>query len=386
MPYHLRRILGATAIIVAAGLLYQVWRGQQPGYGLFDLLRGKAETLALVGAPRLSEHDVPSLAKLSEESMKLAAAVLPSVVSINTDTVGNPFVIMDAYGRLNLRYRLSMSLGSGVIIEGGYVVTNQHVIRDAARIKIITNDGAKHDAEFIGANEDADIAVLRIVGGGEFPALPFANSDEVRAGQLVFAVGNPFGLSGTVTQGIISATKRQLTDDGRPFLQTDTVINPGNSGGPLVDIRGQIVGINEALYAGPEAGQGQNHPQTWAGVGLTIPSNDARTAVEAIIKGVSSKGKARGYLGVEFDPKTLKVTPGSDAVGARVVKVNPGSPAEKVGLRQGDFIIRFSGKEFRSLDELKELILNSKPGLVESVDIVRNGVSGNLLVTMGREP
>jgi S1-C subfamily serine protease len=385
MPHHLRRILGATAIIVAAALIYQVWRQQQPGYGLFDLLRGKAADLALVGAPRLSEKDVPSLAKFSEDSMKLAAAVLPSVVSINTDTV-NPIAFRDFFGGLNLQYRLAMSLGSGVIIEGGYVVTNNHVIRNAAQINIITNDGVKHDAEFIGANEEVDIAVLRIVGGGELPALQFANSDDVKPGQVVFAVGNPFGLSGTVTQGIISATKRQLTDDGRPFLQTDTVINPGNSGGPLVDIRGQVVGINEALYAGPGNGQPQTHQQTWAGVGLTIPSNEARAAVEAIVKSVSAKGKAHGYFGVEFDKRTVRVSQRSDAVGARVVKVNPGSPAEKMGLHEGDFIIGFSGKQFRSLDELKQLIRDSRPGLVEQVDIFRNGSTYNLVVTMGREP
>ena len=386
MPHHLRRLLGAAAILVASALIYQSWRQQQSGYGLFDLLRGKVERLAMVGAPKLSDQDVPSLGKLNEESVKLAAAVLPSVVSINTGRRGNPVVIMDQYGRLNLRYRLAMSLGSGVIIEGGYVVTNQHVIRDATEIKIITNDGVKHDAEFIGSNEDTDIAVLRIAGGGNLPGLSFANSDDVKPGQWVFAVGNPFGLSGTVTQGIISATKRQLTDDGRPFLQTDTVINPGNSGGPLVDIHGQIVGINEALYAGPGNGQGQPPVQTFSGVGLTIPANDARAAVEAIIKGVSTQGKARGYLGAEFDAKTLKVSPASDAVGGQVVKVAPGSPAEKVGLRPGDFVIRFNDKDFRSLDELKKLIQDSKPGIATPVDIVRNGAAYHEMVTMGREP
>lgn len=387
MPHHLRRILSAVAIFMAAGLIYQTWRQHQPGYGLFDLLKGRPGELATVGAPKLGEDDMPVLAKFSQESMKLAAAVLPAVVSINTDTMVDPVPILDFRGNVNLRYRLSMSLGSGVIIDGGYVVTNQHVVENAARIKVITNDHVKHDVEFIGSNEESDIAVLRILGGGSFPTLSFANSDEARVGQVVFAVGNPFGLSGTVTQGIISATQRQLSDNGRPFLQTDTVINPGNSGGPLVDIHGQIVGINQALYA-PGSQGSRDRLQTWSGVGLTIPSNDAKAAVDAIIKNAASGGKARGYLGLDFSPVPVQVDLSliSSAVGARVVRVAPGSPGEKAGFQPGDVIIKFSDTDFRSPEELMQLIRRAKPGIVESISVVRGGARFNFVVTVGREP
>ena len=261
--------------------------------------------------------------------MKLSAAVLPAVVSINTDKV-NQMEVTFGYPSRH-RYLTAPALGSGVIInKEGYVVTNNHVIEDAAKIKITTNDGKEHDAEFIGSNEVMDIAVLRVVDGKDFPTLSFANSDEVRVGQLVFAVGNPFGLNGTVTHGIISATKRQLSDGGPSLLQTDSVINPGNSGGPLVDVRGEIVGINAALYAGPEA------VHTWAGVGLTIPSNEVKAAVDAIIKAAPPGGAAKGYFGLQFND-SLK-TAGMDnfgrmVAGALVVHVDLGSPADKAGFQ-----------------------------------------------------
>ncbi len=169
-------------------------------------------------------------------------------------------------------------LGSGVIVSAdGYVVTNFHVIQGAAQVHIVTNDGETHEAEVIGSNPEADIAVLRIVGGKDFPALAFADSDEVKVGQLVFAVGNPFGLNGTVTHGIISAT-RKLSGTDHTLLQTDTVINPGNSGGPMVNIRGEIIGINLAIY------QGQQSVHTWQGIGFTIPANEAKVAYEGILK------------------------------------------------------------------------------------------------------
>jgi serine protease Do len=384
MSHHLRRILTAAALFVVAGMIYQVWRQKQPGYGLFDLLRAREEGLAVVGAPSISEKDVPSLAKFSEESQKLAAAVLPAVVSINTDKVDS-VPVWQVFGGLRFKaynLQVAVALGSGVIIDKqGYVVTNHHVIEHATRIIITTNDGEKHDAEFIGADEDMDLAVLRIVGGKDFPTLSFANSDEVKVGQLVFAVGNPFGLSGTVTQGIISATQRQFSNNGHYLLQTDTVINPGNSGGPLVNVRGEVVGINRALYSGQEM------VHTWAGVGLTIPSNEVKPIVDGIIKSVPPGGIAKGYLGLEFSNTPVKVDPSlvSSGVGAMVESVDAGSPADKAGFRTGDVILKFNGQEFSSPMGLRTLVARAKPGLLATIVVWREGQFHSLVITLGRK-
>jgi S1-C subfamily serine protease len=365
MSHHFRRAITAVAFFVAASLLYQTWRHTQPEYGLFDLLKGKQEGFSGAAAPKLTEADVPSMARFSEESMKLAAAVLPSVVSINTKTV-TPVPLKDFFGiTRDYRYSLTPSIGSGVIVSSdGYVITNFHVIRGAMQIQIGTNDGEKHEAEVIGSDEGADIAVLRIVGGKDFPALSFADSDDVRVGQLVFAVGNPFGLTGTVTQGIISATRKLSAN--RSLLQTDTVINPGNSGGPMVNIRGEIIGINFALFPGQES------IHTWQGVGLTIPSNEAKAAYAAILKEHASHPSG-GYLGLRFNKSPVGVdrSVAPSGVGALVENVDPNSPAAKAGFVPGDVIIKMGDESFESPDQLKTLISKTKPGVTVKLTLVR---------------
>ncbi len=363
---HIRRIIIALAIFLAAGLFYQRWRGGHGGYGLFDLLAGKTspgqEKYSAPKATKLTDSDVPSLARLSEESTKLAAAVLPAVVSINTRTVGK-VPVQNVFGLPLYRYGVSPGLGSGVIVsKEGHVVTNYHVIKDAAQIKVTTNDLKIHDAEVIGIDDQKDIAVLRISGGGEFAALGFASSDEVKVGQLVFAVGNPFGLTGTVTQGIISATQRRLSDSGNDLLQTDSVINPGNSGGPLVDIHGAIIGINVSIFAGDQ------NVHSWQGVGLAIPSNEVRTTFERIM----NKGApVVGYLGI--DVSLVSLDRDGRVLGAQIDVVGVGSPAAKAGLLPGDVIVKFAGNNIESATDVIKYIQMTKPGEKVSITVYRNG-------------
>lgn len=363
---HIRRIIIALAIFLAAGLLYQQWRARHGGYGLFDLLAGKTasgqEKFSAPSSPKLTDSDVPSLARLSEESTKLAAAVLPAVVSINTRTVGKVSV-QNVFGLPLYRYGVLPGLGSGVIVsKEGHVVTNYHVIKDAAQIKITTNDHKVHDAAVIGIDERLDIAVLRISGGGEFSSLGFASSDAAKVGQVVFAVGNPFGLSGTVTQGIISATQRRLSDSSNDLLQTDTVINPGNSGGPLVDIHGSIVGINVSIFTGDQ------NVHAWQGVGLAIPANEVRAAFEQIMH---RGAPVVGYLGI--DVSLVSLDRDGRVLGAQIDVVGAGSPAAKAGLLPGDVIVKFAGRSIESATDVINYIQMTKPGEKVNITVLRNG-------------
>ncbi len=376
---HIRRIIIALAIFLAAGLIYQQWRVRQGGYGLFDLLAGKnspgQEKFSAPSSPKLTDNDVPSLARLSEESTKLAAAVLPAVVSINTRTVGK-VPVENVFGLPLYRYGVSPGLGSGVIVsKEGHVVTNFHVIKDAAQIKVTTNDHKVHDADVIGIDERVDIAVLRISQGGEFPALGFASSDEAKVGQIVFAVGNPFGLSGTVTQGIISATQRRLSDSGNDLLQTDTVINPGNSGGPLVDIHGAIIGINVSIFTGDQ------NVHAWQGVGLAIPANEVRAAFEQIMH---RGAPVVGYLGI--DVSLVSLDRDGRVLGAQIDVVGAGSPAAKAGLLTGDIIVKFAGSSIESATDVIKYIQLTKPGEKVSITVLRNGKVLDFSAAIERRP
>ena len=219
----------------------------------------------------------------------------------------------------------------------------------------------------LGADPGLDIAVIRMAGGkDDFPTLAFANSDAVKTGQVVFAVGNPFGLSGTVTQGIISATQRHLSDSVADLLQTDTVINPGSSGGPLVNVHGEIVGINVAIYKGDKEGG------TWLGIGLAIPSNDAKEVLQALTdQGMPPKG----FLGIEVESELVRInsTLGASMAGAVVSVVVPKSPADVAGLRKGDVIVQFGGVSFADLSHLMRMIRKTKPGQQMPFSVVRDG-------------
>ena len=370
---HARRISLVLIIFLVAALLYKTWRGSHGGFGLFDLMNEKTkpvEAVAVVPGGHLTNADVPNLARFSEESAKLSAAVLPSVVSINTAGVSQvPFHIGLLQGVQN---RISPVLGSGVIVSrDGLVMTNWHVVEDAYKIKapirVTMQDRKSYTAEVVGADAALDIAIIRIVGGkNDFPILLFANSDAVKTGQLVFAVGNPFGLSGTVSQGIISATQRHLSDSVADLLQTDTVINPGSSGGPLVNVFGEIVGINRAIY------KGDQKVETWLGIGLAVPSNDAKEVLQDLTQ---KNAPAKGFLGIEVELELVRInsTLGASMAGAVISEVVPKSPAAVAGLQKGDVIVQFAGGSFADQGQLIRTIRKARPGQRVALSVIRDG-------------
>lgn len=257
------------------------------------------------------------------------------------------------------------SLGSGVIVsKEGHIVTNNHVLNGTDDITVQLSDGRQSRAKIVGTDGQIDLAVLKIDLENLTP-LPIGDSDKVRVGQIVMAIGNPFGLDESVSQGIISAKDRRAMNDSQvEFFQTDTAINPGNSGGPLVNIQGEVIGINTAIYS--ESGGNQ-------GIGFAIPSNVVRSAMNSII----AKGRViRGYLGVGIQSVTKDIAEQfklSSARGALVTDVTPGSPAEKAGIIRGDVIRKVNGYEIKDTVSLVNRIAEADVGSSLAIDLVRDG-------------
>ncbi|TLD70591.1 trypsin-like serine protease [Phragmitibacter flavus] len=377
---HVRRIFLALLLFILAGWLYKQWRTRQPNEGLFDLLDKKPDSTAPSSTstpatpPSLptppNRTATPALSRLDEEISALAQRTLPCVVSIDTQNLQK-----ERLNSLFSRLEVVPSLGSGVIItKEGHILTNHHVIANALEIRVTTNDQKSYKAEFIGTNPKADIAVIKIVDADHnFPVLKFANSDQVRVGQTVFAVGNPFGLSGSFTQGIISA-RRNSAQTGNIF-QTDTVINPGNSGGPLVDIHGEIVGINFSIRSG------NSQVNTWQGVGFAIPANEARVAFDTIIK---EKTVPTGFLGITMDEVVIEVSPGR--IGVTINEVVPQSSAANAGLRPDDVIIGLNGDPLEHPDEVYIVASATPIGRSIVFDILRNQQRRTITATMQPRP
>jgi len=271
------------------------------------------------------------------------------------------------------------SLGSGFIIDSdGFVVTNNHVVQEADEIKVTTADGRSFDVEVVGKDPKTDLALLKIKGKGPFPYLSFGDSDTLRVGEWVIAVGNPFGLSHTVTVGIVSAKGRTIRqgpyDD---FIQTDASINPGNSGGPLLNVRGEVIGVNTAIFS--RTGQS-------AGIGFAIPSNLARYVVQEI---KTHKRVARGYLGVIIQPvdETIARAMGlPEPKGALVSQVNPNTPAEKAGIKAGDIIVKYNGAEIHRFNELPVKVSTTPPGSKVTLEVIREGKPLTFTLTLAELP
>jgi S1-C subfamily serine protease len=336
----------------------------------------RPEAYTLPDQAPLELDDVTLLSRLNEEYAKLTDAVVSSVVSIDTNGV-RAERLLDGFGRQFVRPVPTQGQGSGVIVtREGHVVTNHHVIKDQQQIKITLHDGRSFTASLIGTDPLLDIAVLKIDGEGDFTPLKFGDSAEVRRGQIVFAIGNPFGLGETITQGIISARERSVSDTQRDLLQTDAAINPGNSGGPLVNLRGEIVGINSAIYR-PD----QRVNSGFQGVGFSIPSNDVREALEVILQ----RGRPiRGYLGVRMqdldDYWRARLDYSGD--GALVSNVGRGSPAEAAGIKGGDIIRAFNGQTIASRAALFTLVQRAKVGDEITLEIWREGIASSVPVVI----
>ncbi|OGR52098.1 MAG: hypothetical protein A3I11_09220 [Elusimicrobia bacterium RIFCSPLOWO2_02_FULL_39_32] len=260
--------------------------------------------------------------------------------------------------------------GSGVIIDPeGYILTNEHVVRNADEIKVTLADNPdkKLDGKVIGRDERTDLAVVKINSSAKLPYARLGDSDRLRVGDWAIAIGSPFGLSQTVTVGIISASRQNLSIEGRNYkdlIQTDAAINPGNSGGPLVNIYGEVIGINSAIYT-PSGG--------FAGIGFAIPINRAKE----IIPELREKGKVvRGWIGIilegKIDEATAKVFAVPNQEGVLVKEVLSGYPAEKAGIKRGDVLIEFDGKKIKDNYELQNIVSATPPNKRVAVKIIRN--------------
>lgn len=337
--------------------------------------------------PKIDLKDVQVLSALDAEYARLIKAVVPSVVSITssrTVRLQQRMDLLDFFfpGRRNLAplERQQSSLGSGVIVSReGHILTNNHVIANMEKIEVQLTDGRIEPAQLIGSDEQTDIAVVKIDAKNIEP-LPFGDSDEVRVGQLVFAIGNPFGLQETVTQGIISAKgRRAVADSGLEFLQTDAAVNQGNSGGPLLNLRGEIVGINSAIYSTSEEG-------AWLGISFAIPSNVARRTMESLLK----NGRVvRGYLGVQMTnltPEAAQAVGLSDTAGAAVIDVVTGSPAEQAGVRPGDVIRTFNSRPVTDVLALRSRIAEMDLGGKVELGVWRDGQLITLSMTIAEAP
>ncbi len=311
----------------------------------------------------------------------LVAKTKPAVVNISTTSVvkvpGSPFRHFfgqgegDRFGDFFHRFfgeipdqeLKKQSLGSGFIIDkDGYIITNNHVVDGADEIKVKLADGREYEAKVIGRDPKTDLALIKISSFfKDLPALTLGDSDQQRVGDWVLAIGNPFGLEETVTQGIISATGRVIGSGPYDnFLQTDAPINPGNSGGPLINMSGQVIGINTAIIP---SGQG---------IGFAIPSNMAKK----IIPQLREKGKVvRGWIGVSIQsvtPELAKALGLKEAKGALVSDVVPGGPSDKAGIKRGDVIVSFDGKDIKKVGDLPFEVAETPVGKTVAVKVVRS--------------
>jgi len=320
--------------------------------GLYLIVLMSAWTLtvphAAHGQPQPSSRALPTLAPV-------VSKVTPAVVNISVITRSpiedNP-LFQDPFFRrfFNLPdrpQRQEQSVGSGVIVDAarGYVLTNNHVVREAEKIIVILKDRRQFEAKLVGTDPGTDVAVLQIQAQG-LSALPFGDSDQLEIGDYVIAIGNPFGIGQTVTSGIVSALGRTgLTPEGyEDFIQTDASINPGNSGGALVNLRGELIGINSAII-GPSGGN--------VGIGFAVPSNMARGVMSQITRFGEVR---RGRLGItmtDLTPALAREFGVSARTGAAITAVQPGSPAEKAGLRKHDVILALNGRPIRSSGSLR---------------------------------
>jgi serine protease DegQ len=343
------------------------------------------------GVVTLYESALPQLSgNSSDSSLNIAAKkAMPAVVNIYTSTIikrpVNPF--MD-----DPRFRFffgdpaeeepqsSSSLGSGVIVSpDGYILTNHHVVETADQIEVALADGRTAKAHVIGSDPDTDVAVIKIEIPGNLPAITFGHPEQAQVGDMVLAIGNPFGVGQTVTMGIVSALKRDHLglNTFESFIQTDAAINPGNSGGALVDIHGSLIGINSAIYS-PNGGS--------LGIGFAIPANTAKSTMEQIIKNGSV---TRGWIGAavqELTPALAESFKLGSIKGVLITEVLRGSPAERAGVHRGDILVAIDDQAIDSWTSMLGTVAGLPPGKHVLVNVVRDGQALALPLIIGKRP
>jgi len=362
-----KKLLIGTAILLVGFLLgglafYFIGKmtGQQGGYLPYS-------------APNVPRQIMETSRAFSE----IVSAVSPAVVNISTTKVfkrdteplfEDPFFdFFRPFHDLRMPKKWKeQSLGSGVIVSSdGYIITNNHVVEKSDEIKVTLLDKRMFKGRIVGADPKTDIAIVKI-DAANLPTIPWGDSEKLQVGEFVLAIGNPYGLSHTVTMGIISAVGRANVGiaDYEDFIQTDAAINPGNSGGPLVNIRGELIGINTAIFS---------RTGGYQGIGFAVPTNMVRPLMNQLIQ----KGKIiRGWLGVtiqEMTPEIAQKFGLEKSRGALVSDVTKGSPAEKAGILRGDIVIEFNRKEVKDVASLRNMVSQSKVGSDVLIKILRSG-------------
>jgi Do/DeqQ family serine protease len=279
------------------------------------------------------------------------------------------------YGYGGQQQQEQIGTGSGVIIsEDGYIVTNNHVIKDASEIEITLNNRKSYKAKLIGTDSKMDIALLKIDASEKLPYTAFANSDDTKIGEWVLAVGNPYNLTSTVTAGIVSAKARNLDTNGiQSFIQTDAAVNPGNSGGALVNTRGELIGIN-TMISSPTG--------SYTGYSFAVPSNIARKIIEDIMEFGNVQRGILGVEGGELNSSASKELGISETQGFYINKVTPKSGAQKSGLTKGDIIIKLDNQNIASYADLSGYINTKRPNDVVEVTYIRGGKTKTIPVTL----
>jgi serine protease Do len=384
--------LGFTAVILLT-LTVGILIGTVVSYGV----KGQEKEKRSADATPLT---IPSPRQLSNQFSQIAKAIEPAVVNINTESTVKPsrrrgggdqdggdeespfgdFFDKFFGGQGNQQGPIrERSLGSGVLVDSkGFIITNRHVVEKADRIRVHLQDdppGVQHDAKVIGSDTETDLAVIKIDIDHALPTAKLGNSEGMQVGDWVLAVGSPFGLQATVTAGIVSAKGRNIVPNRQfqSFIQTDAAINPGNSGGPLVNMDGEVIGINTAILTDTNA---------YAGVGFALPSNTIAQVYNQLT-GPEHRVE-RGSIGIEFNaqenPAIARVYGGQG--GITISSVVPGSPAERAGLKVGDTIFSVDGKPVKNGDELVSDIAGRKPGSKVSLGYYRNGKKDEAAVTV----
>jgi serine protease Do len=377
-----------------SSLVFLVTAALVAGVTLGAVAGGRVERPSVVTAPQAPVVPVQMPIGGGATFAGVAEAIKPAVININTVSKGalggpggpggrTPFeeffgeeffrrFFGDSPERIPQR-----SLGSGVIVDpSGIALTNAHVVEKATEIEVITLDGSKHKAKVVGSDKKTDLAVLKLDDGKtQFKYAKLGDSDRLQVGDWVIAVGSPFGLQATVTAGIVSAKARNIGqgpfDD---FIQTDAAINPGNSGGPLVNMQGEVIGINTAIVAGG------------SGIGFAIPSNMARK----IYTEINSKGRVtRGWLGVSIQPLTQELAKSfnaKDTKGVLISDVIADSPAAKAGLKPGDILLEFDGKKVEAPGDLQRTVGLAQPGQQSKMKVWRDQAAKTLEIRIGEAP
>jgi serine protease Do len=390
-----RKVWSKAGLVAAGGLALSVvaWAADQ----------GKPQVTVKIDEQPLARSGVGESASYSPVIKQVA----PSVVSVNVTARGKevsmdelpPFFSDPRFrqffgapygfegeqnnqrrgGRQLPRRPDQQGLGSGVVVSAdGYILTNNHVVNGADEIKVSFNDGRELTAKVVGTDPKSDLAVIK-VDAKELSFVTFTDSDKIEVGDKVLAIGNPFGLSHTVTSGMVSALGRTMNMglDYEDFIQTDAAINPGNSGGALIDVKGRLIGINTAIYSRSGGFQG---------IGFAIPANLARSVMEQLV----SNGKVvRGYLGVSMQPITEELAEQfslKNKDGVIVAEVVPGSPAAKAGLEPGDVITKFNGKDVKDGRSLKFTVAGVAPGTSVAVEVLRQNKTEKIDLKVGEQP